>query len=85
MLPLHQSPKDQTHSNFSMNGANSRNNCCACLVVVGQDGVAPPEFENSRFTVYPATTYGILTHNWHPVEELNFYIKIRNLVFYPLN
>ena len=32
--------------------------------MVGQDGVAPPEFENSRFTVYPATTYGILTHKW---------------------
>lgn len=63
MLPLHQSPKSRHILILSKNGANSRNNCCMCLVVVGQDGVAPPEFENSRFTVYPATTYGILTHS----------------------
>lgn len=28
------------------------------------DGVAPPESEDSRFTVCPATTYGITVHNF---------------------
>lgn len=31
-------------------------------VVVGADGAAPPEVLTNRFTVYPATTYGIYSH-----------------------
>ena len=30
--------------------------------MVGGDGVEPPELESSRFTVCPATTYGIPAH-----------------------
>ena len=30
--------------------------------MVGADGVEPPEPEDSRFTVCPATTYGLNTH-----------------------
>ena len=30
--------------------------------LVRRDGVAPPESEDSRFTVCPAPTYGIPTH-----------------------
>ena len=29
---------------------------------IGRDGVAPPESEDSEFTVHPAPTYGISTH-----------------------
>ena len=31
---------------------------------MGRDGVEPPESEDSRFTVCPATTYGISSLSW---------------------
>ena len=32
------------------------------FLMVGRNGVAPLESLDSRFTVYPATTYGITAH-----------------------
>lgn len=45
-------------------------------IMVGEDGVEPTEPEGMRFTVSPATVYGILSHvaspqgfePWHPIR-----------------
>lgn len=36
--------------------------CLLVFIMVGGDGVEPPESEDNRFTVCPATTYGITAH-----------------------
>lgn len=42
-----------------------------------------PRFPN-RFTVCPATTYGISTQLWYRQWELNPYFKIEILMYWPL-
>ena len=37
---------------------------------MGSDGVEPPESEDSRFTVCPATIYGITTQKYKYAEHL---------------
>ena len=43
------------------------------LILVGGDGVEPPESSDSRFTVCPAAIYGISTH----LLNINFYMAER--------
>ena len=38
-------------------------------LMVGRDGVEPPESEDNRFTVYPAPTYGISTHIFYSLSR----------------
>ena len=40
----------------------TRNPYSVSSIIVDRDGVAPTESENNRFTVCPATTYGISIH-----------------------
>ena len=52
-------------------------------IMVGEDGVEPPEPEGMRFTVSPATVYGILSHvaspqgfePWLPVRKNGLAIR----------
>lgn len=47
-----------------------------------RDGVEPPESEDSRFTVCPATTYGITVHiicktgkSWNRTKSFGFSVR----------
>ena len=40
---------------------------------MGEDGVEPPEPEGTRFTVWPATTYGILSLTYALTLSLDFH------------
>lgn len=56
-----------------------------CLVMVRQDGFAPPMFLTCRVYSARPSLLGILTHNWRTIEDLNSCFLIRSQVSYPLN
>lgn len=67
-----------------MNGANSRKSCCACLVLVCQDGFAPPMFLTCRVYSAGPSLLGILAHNWHSQKDSNLHCRVRSAMVYPL-
>ena len=54
-----------TTSLFSIAYGQRFRNCYPCNAM-GRDGVEPTESEDNRFTVCPASTYGISSHTCNP-------------------
>lgn len=57
-------------------------NCHQCNAI-GRDGVEPPESEDNRFTVCPASTYGISSNTCNPVGFV-VYTGLRGMLSFQL-